>query len=924
MIIFSPEDEIIFNGEVTDQSYRYKSIMGDNNLTLYIESPEHLEIPIGSYVYFQRDGASSGEYYYLLKPQNLIKNHTRYFEYTVILESQQYLLKTQTFKFFTVGADGKRDSKYKLKGWITATPLEALEMVVKVMNEFDEGWTVGTCIEADRKLLEYSAENCFEFLQKIADDFNTEWYIIGKQISIGKVERESDNPISLQYGYNNGLKSGVKRDIGDTDRINRLFIIGGDKNIYATEYGSDTLLFPKNREIKYDGSKFEGEMGFNSSTAETFITDSEGMYVQHKGLPATERILDGTLEETDTYPQRVGTISEVIPVNDEKALYDIVDNSIPESLNYNDWWLDEVTPTIIPQSGMLAEHEFEISKYTHSERRFELVPITDANIQMPKGEFIPAVGDKYVVFNMKMPQAYIDEAELNLLKKGVAYLYEESKQKFIITGELDGLFAQRNWAQLKDHLDVGYFVEFADPQFFTDPQKIRITGITDYVNTPRKPKLELSNEVKVNTWASIKSDIRDTETTIDRTNQGNMAQTRRMWFDLKQTQEMMFDPEGDFFTNFIQPLYIQTMQLVAGTQSLQFMFVDINDHAIPSDLPIPVYNNVDKTFTVESRALKHLTLGIDELTPESNRNYKIWDVSGSTSVLDPAKGYYLYAQCAKDSATGQFIVSESPITIEQVDGFYHFWVGISNSEYDGVRSWRTMYGFTEVLPGQITVDKIVSADGLSFLNLLANQFRIGDNSTAIEWNLISGLLRIINATIELYNGSNELVAKIDSSNGSAMFAKGNALFNEDGSVNITGLLQSNSNGNRIIIDPNDRSMKMLDSSNNILAKYEFFSDTDYNGALITLAGLSQGLDSSMVIRNDRITATQGSDWTLFDKNGLQIRSVTGGIPYNTFISNEVTAFAGSDIRFENIPVAPTGLNVGQIWREGENIKIVTT
>ena len=750
MIIFSPEDEIIFNGEVTDQSYRYKSIMGDNNLTLYIASPEHLEIPIGSYVYFQRDGASSGEYYYLLKPQNLIKNHTRYFEYTVILESQQYLLKTQTFKFFTVGTDGKRDSKYKLKGWITATPLEALEMVVKVMNEFDEGWTVGTCIEADRKLLEYSAENCFEFLQKIADGFNTEWYIIGKQISIGKVERDSDNPISLQYGYNNGLKSGVKRDIGDTDRINRLFIIGGDKNIYATEYGNDTLLFPKNREIKYDGSKFEGETGFNSSTAETFITDSDGMYVQHKGLPATERILDGTLEETDTYPQRVGTVSGVIAVNDEKALYDIVDNSIPESLNYNDWWLDEVTPTIIPQSGMLAGHEFEISKYTHSERRFELVPITDANIQMPKGEFIPAVGDKYVVFNMKMPQAYIDEAELNLLKKGVAYLYEESKQKFIITGELDGLFAQRNWAQLKDHLDVGYFVEFTDPQFFTEPQKIRITGITDYVNTPRKPKLELSNEVKVNTWASIKSDIRDTETTIDRTNQGNMAQTRRMWFDLKQTQEMMFDPESDFFTNFIQPLYIQTMQLVAGTQSLQFMFVDINDHSIPSDLPVPVYNNVDRTFTVQSRALKHLTLGIDELTPESNRNYKIWDISGGTSVLDPEKGYYLYAQCDKGGTTGQFVVSESPITIEQVDGVYHFWVGISNSEYDGVRSWRTMYGFTEILPGQITVDKIVSADGLSFLNLLANQFKLtngqtDDNEQTLDWS--DGTLTITNATI---------------------------------------------------------------------------------------------------------------------------------------------------------------------------------
>ena len=61
--------------------------------------------------------------------------------------------------------------------------------------------------------------------------FNTEWSIIGKQISLGKVERQADSPISLSYGYGNGLKPGVKRDIGDTERINRMLVIGGERNI---------------------------------------------------------------------------------------------------------------------------------------------------------------------------------------------------------------------------------------------------------------------------------------------------------------------------------------------------------------------------------------------------------------------------------------------------------------------------------------------------------------------------------------------------------------------------------------------------------------------------------------------------------------------------------------------------------------------
>ena len=109
----------------------------------------------------------------------------------------------------------------------------------------------------------------------------------------------------------------------------------------------------------------------------------------------------------------------------------------------------------------------------------------------------------------------------------------------------------------------------------------------------------------------MKADVRDSETTTNRVNESNIAQTRRMWRDLEQTQQSLYDPDGNFFTQFIQPLYIQTMQLVAGTKSLQFEFVDIDDHEVKSDLPVPAYNPVDKSITILPRGLKHLTLGID-------------------------------------------------------------------------------------------------------------------------------------------------------------------------------------------------------------------------------------------------------------------------------------------------------------------------
>lgn len=66
-------------------------------------------------------------------------------------------------------------------------------------------------------------------------------------------------------------------------------------------------------------------------------------------------------------------------------------------------------------------------------------------------------------------------------------------------------------------------------------------------------------------------------------------------------------------------------------------------------------------------------------------------------------------------------MSETAIALEQIDGYYHLLVGILNSENNGERSFATLYGFTEILPGRITTDKIVSSDGKTYFDLVANE-----------------------------------------------------------------------------------------------------------------------------------------------------------------------------------------------------------
>lgn len=91
--------------------------------------------------------------------------------------------------------------------------------------------------------------------------------------------------------------------------------------------------------------------------------------------------------------------------------------------------------------------------------------------------------------------------------------------------------------------------------------------------------------------------------------------------------------------------------------------------------------------------------------------------------------------------TGEFLLSETAIDMDAVSGYYYLLVGILNSEYDGARSYVSLYGFTEILPARITTDRIVSTDGKTFFDLAAG--KIG-GFIDFQDGLISGLIELGN------------------------------------------------------------------------------------------------------------------------------------------------------------------------------------
>lgn len=729
MTIYNSNGTVLLEVAVDDNSYRNRRIMGDNNITLYFSLAEHIEIPVGAYCVFE------GERYTLERPENLKMKHSRYFEYTVTLDSPE--AKAKIWKFRNT-VDGR------LKFSLTAKPKEHLQMFVDNMNRRDTGWTVGECIDGTEKLISYDHVYCYEALSLMASELETEFLIKGKQVSLCKVQYNRDNPLPLSYGRGNGFKSGVSRQNGgDTPPVEILYVQGGSDNIDVSKYGSAELLLPKGQTIGYDGEHFTGEEGFDANGARHYVVDEDGLSVRRSDRELSS-LTEDSLDCSDIYPKRVGVVTSVVAVDEGKNFYDFVDSTIPPELNYEDCLIDGETMTVIFQSGMLAGREFDVKYYHEAKngkaaRRFEIVPQEIDGQTMPNKVFAPAEGNKYAIFHCTLPDAYIRNdsdrsgASWDMLREAVRYLYEHEELQFTFTGELDGLWAKKDWANIGGRIILGGYILFSDERFQKEGVPVRIVGIKDYINDPHSPVIELSNTPVSAGFTSTVKEIEAQEIVSNDNYRSSVQFTKRRYRDAQETISMLEDALLNNFTSSISPIAVKTMSLLVGDESLQFRFV--NNRTAPVSVNHSItYDSGSKQLTADSGIVQHLTLGIKSLSSShAVSEYRFWNVERFTSaqLLDGTKGYYLYIKADRDGDGAVFRLSETAIEMQGEAGYYHFLVGILNSEYDGERSFVSMYGFSEVLPGRVTTDKVVSGDGKSYFDMLANAMKLGD---ALDFN----------------------------------------------------------------------------------------------------------------------------------------------------------------------------------------------
>lgn len=753
MIIYNNKNIKVLDVTVDDNSYRYRVIKGDHNLTLHYSLAEHVEIPVGSYCIYQ------GERYTLERPEAFKMKHSRNFEYTVTLESNQ--AKAKIWKFRNP-VDGR------LKFSLTAKPIEHLQMFVDNMNRRDTGWEVGKCIDGTEKLISYNHVYCWDALGMMATEFNTEFEFVGKTVHLRKVEYNKNNPLPLSYGRGNGFKPGVGRsNYGDTPPIEILYVQGGTDNIDPSKYKSSELLLPAGQSIRYDGVYFEGDPNFNPANARTYVVDDLGYSIRRSDKELSS-LAEDSLDCSDIYPKRIGKVTSVVVEDAANNFYDIVDNTIPNTLNYEECLIEGETMTIIFQSGMLAGREFEVKYYHNAEkgkaaRRFEIVPAEIDGQTMPNATFAPQTTDTYVVFKCRMPDAYVRDDETktgaswDMFRAAVKYLFDNEEQKFSFTGELDGIWSKKDWINISGKIKLGGYIRFSNEHFQRDGVLVRITGIKDYINKPHSPEIELSNSTVGGSFSTTLKQLKGDEVLVEDYHRDAIQFTKRRFRDAKETMEMLEDALLDNFTNSINPIAIQTMQMLVGDESLQFRFVNSKTNPVGVAHSI-TYDNTTKQLTAAAGIIQHLTIGISSLSSShAASEYRYWDMPQYTSgrLDNGVTKYYLYAKVSKTAQTGSFLLSETAIKLEGVSGYYHLLVGVLNSEYDGERSFVTLYGFSEILPGRITTDRIVSGNGDSYFDMLANAMKLG---SVLDFNSEGdGKLRLKGTLVQSQSGEENYI-----------------------------------------------------------------------------------------------------------------------------------------------------------------------
>jgi len=649
-----------------------QDLLGQDAVNITVESVEPLELVIGQRV------TVFGKTYYLNQMPTAKIIGERRFEYDLTFEGPQYTLRRAAF--FNEDISGFNTTT---DFSITGNAELFLDVIINNLNRvFGSGnWIKGEFPTTPAKTISFNEMNCLAAVQTICKDFETEFDIVqaGSTHTLHIRKAGQILGFTYQYGRVGGLYELTRRTVTDQDVVNRLYAFGSSKNLKSgyRDY-SQRLRLP--------------------------LTD----YIEDPTSIAAFGIREGVKVYDDVYPRRTGYVTTA-------GTSSFQDSTIDFDLNESDsfgtkYLIDGVKAKVHFNTGNLAGYEFEIEKYTHSTKTFSLIPYTDERGQKFPDELNVAfqlqVGDEYVILDISLPASYVETAELELLNRAQLHLDQVKAPKVQYELKVDRMHLEQlaGPGAIFNFYRIGDYIKVLDGRLGVDKTS-RIISLRRDVLNPYSYTLTLDDTYQVTILQQIIEAQKETNRIIKVNDLRDPNRARMGW---KTTQELLnsiFDTEGYFDGGKIKPESIETMMLVVGAKSQQFILQNL--------IIQPNYEGNPNVVAVSDGLLIHYALKEEIVT---------WQIQEALYTIPDNAFRYAYAKVSKTNYDeGYIIFSTEQILPDEDPNYYHFLVGALHSVMEGVRWFNLTYGATAINGRFIKTGRVMSFDGRTFFDLDSGQ-----------------------------------------------------------------------------------------------------------------------------------------------------------------------------------------------------------
>lgn len=656
-------------------------LLGDDVVNISVESPYPQHYEIGDYFNV------FGRTYKLNQLPRVRKLGMHKYAYELTFEGVQYdLLRA----FYDVTIETTGNTLQDVQGDALTGDLHrfATVLVANANRVFPGKWKLGACPEtiADKTLTFGDGDNCLAVFQNLCKTFEVEADITqqGEVCTLDFYKRVgTTHPFVLEFGKGKGLYALERQNVDSSNIVTRLKVFGSDDNI-TNKYRANRLCLP------------------GKSKAQSFIEQAEA--VQRYGIHEARKIFE------DIKPTFEGKVSALVAGNvlqfKDEHMFDL--NAKEADGKTTKYLIAGVSSKIHFNTGNLAGYEFDIHQYDHATRTFTLKKLTD-----DRGDVFPsvtsaafqfAIGDEYKILDVALPERYQTEAEEKLQEQGREYYRQNSQPKVkyglsVAKPYLKKLFGEDAEGTL---FRPGDYINIKDESIGVN-KAVRIQSLQRNLLDVYDYTLTLADVAQHNITTRVISELIDLDKITTTHHLKDPARARANWRSSREVMNMVFDPDGDYYTDKIKPNSIDTLALSVGAKSMQF--------ALQNVVFEPNYQGQKNVVRVSAGSLTHYTI---EEQPRT------WFIASSISELpEDGSAYYIFAKCEKGSSAATIVFSKEAVKADQDAVHYHFWVGVVNSVDADLqaRSISLTYGFSTINGRFIKTGRIESADGSTYFDL---------------------------------------------------------------------------------------------------------------------------------------------------------------------------------------------------------------